>query len=412
MTEKIIARHAGCERVAPGDLVVVEVDLACIDDVQFFIFRDRLRDLGDQIRHPQKVLLIADHYTPPSGVDEASVVSALGRFGKERDLLTLLSDGVKHPVFIERKLVRPGGILVATDSHTNTGGSVTALAMALGPSDMAAVFATGKTWLRVPSTIRFEINGSLAAGVLPMDVGLTLLGRYGREYAIYKAIEWTGDTIRGLDLSGRMTLCNLTTEFGSKNGIVPADDVTRTYAQGIDGEVEFLNSDSDAEYEAVHTHSASEFEPVVAAPSSPANVHPVSEFRGTRIDQAYLGTCTHGTLEDLHYAAQVLKDRRVHPNVKLLVTPATQRVYRAALNDGTLSVFVEAGATICSPGCGSCPGVHEGTLSDGEVRISTQNRNFVGRSGHPRSQVYLASPITVAAAAVAGEIVSAGELLT
>lgn len=404
VTEKIIAANSGQDAVSAGDIAVVDVALACIDDIQFSIFQQRLRDLGDRILAPERVLLIADHYLPPSGVDEAQIVRSLDLFGRERGLPTMLRDGIKHPVFIEKRLARPGSILVATDSHTNTAGAVSAVAVALGPTDVAAVFATGRTWLRVPASIRFEIDGVLPPFVLPSDVAFTLLGTYGREFATYRAIEWAGSTIEAMDLSGRMTLCNLTTEFGAKSGIVSADAVTEEYAGDMEGAA-FYRSDPDAAYERVLRHDAAAFEPVVAAPPSPANVHAVTEFRGTHIDQAYLGSCTHGTLEDMHRAADVLRGRRIHPNVRMIVTPPTQLVYEAALRDGTLSALVDAGATVTSPGCGSCPGMHEGTLADGEVRISTQNRNFIGRSGHPGSQVYLASPITVAAAAIAGEIV-------
>lgn len=410
VTEKIIARHAGRESVRPGDVVVVDVDLACIDDVQFSILQRRLQELGGVIRHPDRVILMADHYSPPSGLDEARIVRGLNVFARERGLRTTGVEGIKHPVFIERRMILPGQVLVATDSHTNTAGAVTALAAALGPSDVAAVFATGQTWLRVPECIRFEIDGELRSDVLPMDVGLALLGRFGREFANYRTIEWAGSTIRGLGLSGRLTLCNLSTEFGAKNGIVEADDVTRAYAREASASCDDMVSDPDAEYASRFELRAADFGPVIAAPSSPANVHPVRDLVGTRIDQAYLGTCTHSTLEDLHVAASVLRGRKVSPGVRLLVTPATQAVYNRALADGTLTVFAEAGGTICSPGCGSCPGMHEGTLAEGEVRISTQNRNFVGRSGHPSSHVYLASPLTVAAAAVAGHIVELSEV--
>lgn len=409
VTEKIIAQHAGIPSVAVGDVVLVGVDLACVDDVQLFLFQKRLRELGDGIHDPDCVLLIADHYFPPSGPEEAGVVSALSRFGRERGLRTLLRDGIKHPVFTEQRYAVPGQILVSTDSHTNTAGAVASLAVALGPTDVAAVVATGKTWMRVPATIRLELTGKLRPRTLPMDVGLHLLGRYGRTWATYKTIEWAGTVIDRLGLSGRMTLCNLTTEFGAKNGIVPSDSITRTYADGLPGSV-FPTSDPDANYLTVEQHDLSELEPQIACPPNPANVHPVSELAGKHIDQAYIGSCTHGTLDDLHRAAAVLQNRSAHPQVQLLVTPATSQVYRQALGDGTLQTLVAAGATICSPGCGSCPGMHEGTLAEGQVRISTQNRNFPGRSGHKNAEIYLASPETVAASAVAGEIFAAGEL--
>jgi 3-isopropylmalate/(R)-2-methylmalate dehydratase large subunit len=410
VTEKIISRHSGGGTVRPGDLLVVDVDLACIDDVQFFILEQKLQELGGKIRHPERVVLMADHYLPPAGADEAEVVHALAAFGGDRGLRTFVRDGVKHPVFIEQRLIRPGQILVATDSHTNTAGAVACFGIALGPSDVASVFATGKTWLKVPPTIRFEITGQIPTWVAAMDIGLTLLGNYGREFANYKTIEWGGEAVTNMPLPGRMTLCNLTTEFGAKSGIVEADQTTTAWAPPNDDGDEWPVSDADASYEAVHVHDAATFQPMIAAPPNPANVHPISTYAGTKVNQAYIGTCTHGTLEDLQAAASILRNRRVAKTTRLLVTPATQHVYDSALHDGTLAVLSEAGATICAPGCGSCFGVHGGTLAAGEVRISTQNRNFVGRSGHPTSSVFLASPMTVAAAAVAGEIVHPGEL--
>lgn len=408
VTEKIIARHAHRRSVAPGELVLADVDLACADDVQFFLFRERLRLLGDRLADPDKVVLAADHYSPPSGASEAGIVSALSEFGREHGI-AILADGIKHPVFIEQRRAVPGQLLVASDSHTNTAGAVGTLAVSLGPTDIAAAGATGRTWLRVPASVRLDLAGPLRPGVLPMDVGLFLLGTYGRTWATYKAIEWSGTLMRSLDLSGRMTLCNLTTEFGAKNGIVPSDEQTRAYAEGLQGST-FDASDPDAGYLEEHHHDLTELEPQVAVPPSPDNVSPVSQLAGTPITQAYIGSCTHGTLQDLRRAAGVLANRKSHPTVSLLVTPASKQVYDQALDDGTLKTLVAAGATICPPGCGSCPGMHQGTLAEGDVRISTQNRNFPGRSGHLNAQIYLASPETVAASAVAGAIVSARDL--
>lgn len=409
VTEKILAAHAHQPTVRPGDVVVVDVDAACVDDVQFHIFRNRLREMGDVIRDPDRMLLVADHYTPPVGLAEAAVVGALGQFGRERGIRTFLREGIKHPLLIEEGIARPGDLIVATDSHTNTAGAVGAFAAALGPTDMAALAVTGRTWLRVPPTIRLEIDGTLPPYVLAVDVALAVLADFGLGFADYRAVEWTGDTVRDLGLNGRMTLCNLTTEFGAKNGIVEPRTGTGT-AGGPDAPAG-PHSDTDAVFESVHHYDAAAFGPVVAVPPSPANVHPVSTVAGTRIDQAYLGSCTHGSIEDLRMAATVLRGRRVHPDVELLVTPPTRRVYEAALRDGTMEALAASGATICAPGCGSCPGIHAGTLAKGQVRISTQSRNFVGRSGHPDSLVYLGSPLVVAAAAVAGVITHPADVL-
>ncbi len=410
ITEKILARRSHRDRVGPGELVVVDVDLASIDDVQFSIFAETFERLGGRAWDSERAIAISDHYMPASGLEEAEIVRGLVAFSREHGLRAVTDYGIKHQFFIDSGLVRAGDILVATDSHTNTSGAVGALAVALGPTDVAAVFATGKTWMRVPPTIRFEIEGELPRGVMAMDVGLTLLGEHGRHAATYKTIEWAGSAVRGMDLPGRMTLCNLSTEFGAKNGIVAVDEVTRRHHAALGKPCPELASDLDAAFEAVHRYDAGSFESVVAMPPNPANVHPLREVRCVRVDQAYLGSCTHGTIEDLRVAADVLRGRHVHNDVRLLVTPSTMREYRLAMAEGLLAVFANAGAIICSPGCGSCPGIHEGTLARGEVRISTQNRNFRGRSGHSESQVYLASPATVAASALAGEIRSAGEV--
>ncbi len=410
VTEKILAGRSGRAEVQPGELLVVDVDLASIDDVQFSIFAETFERLGGKPWNSERAIAISDHYMPASGIDEAEIVRSLAQYSRSHGLRAVTEYGIKHQFFIDSGLLGPGDILVATDSHTNTSGAIAAFAVALGPTDVAAVFATGKTWMRVPPTIRFEIEGRLPDGVMAMDVGLRLLGEHGRHAATYKAIEWAGSAVRAMGLPGRMTLCNLSTEFGAKNGIVPVDDVTRAYHAGHGRQCPDLESDPDAGFEAVHRYDAARFEPVVALPPNPANVRGLGEVRGTRIDQAYLGSCTHGTIEDLRIAADVLRGRHIHRDVRLLVTPATMPEYRQALAEGLLEVFADAGAIICSPGCGSCPGIHEGTLAQGEVRISTQNRNFRGRSGHLESQVYLASPATVAASALAGEIRAAGEV--
>lgn len=409
-TEKILARRSGQERVRAGEVVVVDVDTAAIDDVQFDIFRGTFERLGGRVWNARRAILIADHYTPPSGIEEATIVRTLLDYGRTRGLRTIAAAGIKHQVFLEEGLIGPGQLLVATDSHTNTAGAVGSFAVALGPTDVAAVFVTGKTWLRVPPTIRFEIEGELRPGVTAMDLGLTLLGEHGRHRATYKAIEWAGSAIRALGLPGRMTLCNLSTEFGAKNGIVPTDDVTRRYAKDHGLEPFAAVSDADAEFEAVYPYRAEDFEPVVAEPPSPANVRPARSLQDLAIHQAYLGSCTHGSIEDLRAAARVLRGHRVKEGVALLVTPATRRVYQAAMREGLFDIFIDAGGTICSPGCGSCPGMHEGTLAEGEVRISTQNRNFAGRSGHPKSRIILASPETVAASAIVGKVACAEDV--
>jgi 3-isopropylmalate/(R)-2-methylmalate dehydratase large subunit len=257
ITEKILAAHAHLPSVHVGDVIVADVDIACIDDIQFRIFCKRLADMGDTIGDPDRMLIVADHYTPPVGLDEAGLVGALARFGRERGIRTITTDGIKHQVMIEQRLARPGALVVATDSHTNTAGAVGAFATALGPTDLAAVAVTGKTWLRVPGTIRFEIDGTLPPYVFAMDVGLTLLAEFGLGFADYKTVEWSGSMIRGLGLNGRMTLCNLTTELGAKNGIIEPDHQTMRWLPARDdGELFKLYSDPDANFAAIYRYAA------------------------------------------------------------------------------------------------------------------------------------------------------------
>lgn len=405
ITEKILARSSGRACVGPGEIVLSDVDVACIDDVQVSIMMPRFDQIAGAVWDTHKAIAVADHYLPPSTIDQAEAVNKLREFGANLGLRrVLLNEGIKHELFYSGCMVLPGDVVVATDSHANTVGALGAFATALGPTDMAAIFKEGRIWFRVPETVRIELRGQLPERVAAKDVGLQILGTYGLGFANYKAVEFVGELVQALGIDGRMTLCNLTTEMGAKNGIMEADDKTIAYAEGCRREYEIFHSDSDARYAARYVLDMSKLEPLVAAPHSPANVFPARQLRDTRIHQAFLGTCTNGRYDDLVEAADLLCGRRVHPSVRFLVIPASRAVLNRAIESGLMQTFSEAGAVICNPNCGPCAGLHQGTLAADEVMISTGPRNFRGRGGHMDSMVYLASPATVTASAIRGQI--------
>lgn len=412
ITEKILAHAAGLDRTRPGELVLAAVDLSGVDDIQFLYFAQALAELGGRIHDPEKVFLIADHYIPASTIDQAEMVRQLREFGLGRRLPHFYTnDGIKHQLLIDLGLARPGTVITATDSHTNTAGSVAAFAVAIGPTEAAAVWREGRMWFRVPETIRVEVTGELPRGVYAKDITLLMLGERGANFAQYKALEFGGPTVRRMSLAERQTLCNMSTEMGAKNGIVEFDEVTLAYAQATGRPYTAFTSDPDAAYADRFHIDAARLEPLVAVPFATDNVHPVSAHKGKRVTQAFVGTCTNGNYEDLAITASILKGRRVHPRVQMIITPATRQIFNQALASGLIDIFHSAGAIVTNANCGACAGLHEGVLGKGDVRIASQNRNFRGRGGHVESEIYLASPATVAASAVAGEIADPREFL-
>jgi 3-isopropylmalate/(R)-2-methylmalate dehydratase large subunit len=313
--------------------------------------------------------------------------------------------GIEHALLPEMGLVRPGYLVIGADSHTCTYGALGAFATGVGSTDLAAAMATGEIWLRIPETIKFIYSGKLQSWVGGKDLILYTIGAIGVDGALYKAMEFTGPTIRNLDMSGRFTMANMAIEAGGKSGIFPVDEITLEYLRGrMEADYTIYESDSGASYADVKEYDCSRIEPQVACPSSPANVEGVRALAGVAIDQAIIGSCTNGRLEDLRIAAHIIKGKKVASDVRLIVIPATQRIYLQALREGLLEVFVEAGAAVSTPTCGPCLGGHMGVLAAGEVAIATTNRNFVGRMGHPMSQVYLANPAVAAASAITGKI--------
>jgi len=407
LAEKILARAGGRRAALAGEYVTARVDRVMVHEA-FVLCALKLLKLGiDHLFDPERVVVILDHYYPAPTEQMArghSVARALvERFGIRH---FLGHAGICHQVLTERGLARPGDLVLGSDSHSTTYGALGAAGAGIGITEMAYVLATGELWMQVPASIRFALQGALPPGLLSKDVILHLAGRFGTEVAQYRSIEFAGPVADALSLAGRMTMANMGAELGAKFACFPADAATCAYLSRRSGErVEPFGPDPDAGYEGEHAVDVSELEPQIACPHSPGNVVPVTAVAGTPVHQAFLGSCTNARLEDLAVAAAILAGRKVHPRTRLLVTPASQEVYLAATRAGFTEVLLEAGAHITASGCGACPGGHSGVVAAGEVCLSSTNRNFRGRMGSPEAEVYLGSPASVAASAVAGEIV-------
>lgn len=412
ITEKIIGEHAGKE-VSAGDFVVAAVDSYLLQDGTGPLSVQELRKLGmEKLANPKQTILFIDHASPSPRSELSNNHVLLRDFARKTGaVLSDVGDGICHQVMSEEH-TNPGDIVVGTDSHTCTGGALGAFATGMGSTDVAIAMALGKTWLRVPETYKIHVTGQFSDGVFPKDLILHIIGLIGADGATYKALEFCGDTIETMGMSGRLTLCNMSVEAGAKVGIVAADDITLEFLKdhGRAGKFRRITADDDAVYERVIEIDASELPPIVAFPHTVDNTKPVGEAKGIKIQQVFLGSCTNCRLEDIRIAAQIVKGKTKHPDVRLLVTPASRRVYLQASKEGLLDILVEAGATISSPGCAVCCGIHEGILADDEACISTSNRNFLGRMGNPKSFVYLSSPATAAASALAGEITDPREV--
>jgi 3-isopropylmalate/(R)-2-methylmalate dehydratase large subunit len=407
VSEKILSRASGVETHA-GEIVKARVDLALIPDLTALLSFRAMEEMGrDRVWDPARVFLFLDHVAPASSIRAAAIHREVRRLAEEQGIGNLydVEAGVCHQVLAESGHVRPGMLVVGADSHTCTHGALGAFATGLGSTDMGAVLATGRTWLRVPETIRINVEGAFPPMVTPKDLILKIIGELGAEGASYRAVEYAGGTIRGMDTSGRLTLCNMTVEMGGKAGIVEPDAETIRYLNGLGVRgVEPVRGDPDARYEREYRFEVDELEPQVSCPDRVDNVRPIGDVEGTPIDQVFIGSCTNGRVEDLEAAASILRGRRVRRGVRLLVVPASREVYRRALKTGILEALADAGALICNPSCGPCFGGHIGILADGEVGLSTSNRNFRGRQGSPDARVYLASPYVAAASAIRGAI--------
>jgi 3-isopropylmalate/(R)-2-methylmalate dehydratase large subunit len=410
ITEKIIAAHAGADAVRPGEFVYADVDIALGNDITAPISIEELRKAGiDTVFDPEKIALVPDHSTPNKDIKSAELCKTMRTFARRHNISHYYEVGrvgIEHVLLPEQGVVCSGDVVIGADSHTCTYGALGAFSTGVGSTDIAAIMATGKVWLRVPEQIKFVFSGTTQKWVDGKDLILYTIGRIGVDGALYKSMEFTGDAISALDIDSRLAMCNMAIEAGGKNGIIAPDDVTKEYETGrTEREPVYHASDPDAEYAEVHAWDASAIEPQVAAPSLPSNAKPVGEFKGTTLDQVVIGSCTNGRMSDLRIAAGLLKGRKVAPGVRLIILPGTQAIYKQAMAEGLVDIFIDAEGVFSTPTCGPCLGGHMGVLAEGERALATTNRNFVGRMGHPKSEVYLCGPAVAAASAVAGEIV-------
>ena len=406
--EKIIEHNTGKE-VKPGDIVTVNVDRVMIHDIFIPFVAEKFREMGvGKLWDPDKVVLIYDHLVPASQLDDTRHFHTGDAFAEKYGMTHVhRSDGICHQLMTEAGYVKPGDIAFGTDSHTTTYGCVGAFSSGIGYTEMASILGTGTMWIRVPETIKVVINGKLPENVMSKDVILRLIGDLGADGATYKALEFSGSAVENMTVASRMTISNMAIEAGAKCALFTPDEKTAEYCDiTLNDYQTSLAGDADANYCKVMEYKAEDFVPVMACPSQVDKIRNVSELEGTEIDQVFIGSCTNGRLEDLAAAAEVLKGKKVADFVKLIVTPASRKIYRQADEMGILDTLAEAGAIITHPGCGLCCGRTGGILTDGERVVATNNRNFLGRMGTSKVQIYLASPKTAASCAVAGKIVS------
>lgn len=416
ITEKILAKHAGRKSVKPGDMITAEIDTIMLHDVTTTPAIDRLEQKNiNQVHDPDKIVIMPDHFIPNKDIKSAEMVARIRRWSKEQGIekfYDLGNHGVCHALLPEQGHVVPGSTIICGDSHTSTHGALGAFSTGVGSTDLAAALATGELWFRVPETILFKINGQLPKGVFSKDIILEIIRQIGVDGALYKAMEFTGEVIDDLSVEARMTLCNMAIEAGGKSGIINPDQKTLDYVKArTDEEFEVFKSDPDCEYSDIVEIDVAGLEPVVAVPSLPSNGKPAGTLENIKIDQAYLGSCTNGRIEDLRIAAEILKNKKIAKDTRMIVVPATTEIWKTANKEGLLDIFMNAGATVSTPTCGACLGGHMGILAASEKCISSTNRNFVGRMGSPDSEVYLGSPATVAASAITGRITDPREYL-
>ncbi|KYH33456.1 3-isopropylmalate dehydratase large subunit [Neomoorella mulderi] len=416
ITEKILAAHAGLDHVEPGQLINARIDLALGNDITAPLAIKEFKKLGlKKVFDPERVVLVPDHFTPAKDIKSAEQAKILRDFAREQGLAHYFEIGrmgIEHCLLPEAGLVGPGDLVIGADSHTCTYGALGAFATGVGSTDLAAAMATGELWFKVPETILFRYHGKLKPWVGGKDLILYTIGQIGVDGARYMAMEFTGEAIKELSMDGRFTMANMAIEAGAKNGIFPVDEKTIAYIRGrLQRDYRIYQSDPDARYAREIDIDAGSIEPQVALPHLPENARSVREIGEIKIDQVVIGSCTNGRLEDLRVAAEILKGQKVHPEVRLIVIPGTQKIYAEALAEGLISIFIEAGAAVSTPTCGPCLGGHMGILAQGERALATTNRNFVGRMGHPESEVYLAGPAVAAASAVKGRIAAPEEVV-
>jgi len=406
LAEKLIMNNLGCDKISTGDLVTVNVNQVMIHDMFAPFVISKFIEMGFQkVWNSEKIAFIYDHLIPASFIEDIRPHVIANEFASEQDISRVhRSDGVCHQLMVELKYAKPGDIVFGTDSHTTTYGAVGAFSTGIGYTEMAAVLGAGKLWLKVPSSLKFIINGNIPKGVFSKDIILKIIGDIGAEGASYKSMEFSGSTIESMSIASRMVMSNMSVEAGAKVGLFEPDNKVFEFYNLNSGKYSHLKSDDDARFEKIYEYKAEDFEPVVACPSNVDNIQNIEKVQGISIDQAFLGSCTNGRLEDLEIAANIIRGKKVAPFVKLIVVPASNGVYRQALEKGYISALVEAGAIVNPTACGLCCGRSGGIVSDGERVIASNNRNFLGRMGSPKSEIFLASPASVVASAIDGKI--------
>lgn len=404
ISEKILSEHSGAD-AHTGDIVVASIDTACAQDGTGPLTVEQLKKITVSST-PKNNIFFIDHASPSPRKELSDAHNILRNYAMDSDAFVCdVGEGVCHQLLVE-SYANPGDVLIGADSHTCTSGAFAAFATGMGSTDVAVGMALGKTWFRVPESFKVVTNGEFEKGVYPKDLILDFIGKIGADGATYMALEFSGNTIENMNMSERFTLANMAVEAGAKTGLIASDGTTQEYLkkQGRGEKFKEIDADEDAEYTRTIDVDASDLVPVVSAPHTVDNVKAVEEASGVKLDQVFIGTCTNGRLEDLEIAANILKGQKANPDTRLLVGPASRQVYLDAIDGGIIKTLVESGAAILPPGCGPCVGVHQGILADGEVCLSTQNRNFKGRMGNPKAEIYLSSPATAAASAIKGEI--------
>jgi len=416
IAEKIIQMHCARKDIKIGDLIKAKVDFAFANDITGPLAIEVFKQIGaKRVYDKNKITFVPDHFTPNKDIKSAEQAKVIREFSLEQNLTHYFEVGqcgIEHAIIPEKGLALPGQLIVGADSHTPTSGALGALAVGVGSTDLGAVLATGEIWLKVPETINFIYTGELNKWVGGKDLILYTIAQIGVDGANYKVMEFSGETIKNLSMDNRFTICNMAIEAGGKSGIIEADALTLEYLKDkTDKNFQLIKSDPDARYVKVFEYNVSNIEPQVAFPHLPDKGKPISEVGEIRIDQSVIGSCTNGHIEDLRIAARILKNNKVDSKVRLIIIPATQQIYLDAMEEGLLKIFIEAGAVISPPTCGPCLGGHMGVLAKGEKAVSTTNRNFVGRMGHPESEVYLSGPAVAAASAITGKISSPEEVV-
>ncbi len=415
ITQKILAKHAGLKKVEPGQLISCKVDLVLGNDITTPPAIKEFEKIGvRKVFDKKKIYLVPDHFTPAKDMKSAQQVKMMREFSKKYGIVNFFEIGcmgIEHALLPEMGAIKPGDLVIGADSHTCTYGALGAFSTGVGSTDMAAAMATGEVWLKVPEQLKFIYKGRLGKWVEPKDLILYTIGQIGVDGARYMSMEFTGPAIKNISVEGRLTMANMAIEAGGKNGIFAVDDKTKAYLQKARaGKGIVYQSDHGAAYAKIYEWDVSNIEPQVSFPHLPSNTKPVSKCRKVKIDQSVIGSCTNGRIEDMRIAAKVLKGKKVHPDVRLIILPATQNVELQMVKEGIMETFIKAGGVVSTPTCGPCLGGHMGVLAEGERSIATTNRNFVGRMGHPKSEVYLSNVAVAAASAIAGHIASPEDL--